>query len=764
MTSRVTLACITIFLFASALAQPCTLSNATNCDCLSGGSDCDLLPDIKVSEDLLKDPNENTEYPQTGAGPNNGRLRVSVCTPNIGHGPLTVRTTGLYICGNDTLTVDPGTCPDGSSPRTIINQRIYHKNGSTMTYTDRNAGTMTYHATHGHMHVDDWGQYTLRLKDPNEPDPLKWPIIADGAKLAFCLMDYGDCTYYSDTANGWAYCRDDQDGYLLNGDFNNFGLGGGGYYCSSSEQGISVGWTDIYYQYLDGMWANIPPGTCNGDYYIVVHIDPYDYFLEENENNNVVAVPFQLQLQDPAGSNPHASIGAVGGFNIADTVRVCSGDAISLVASPGYSYAWSTGDSTRTIEVLLPGTYSVTVDAPCGSDSAAVTVLVDGGGITPPVAVGDTVCEGDSAHLAVTSGGAIAWYDAGAGGNLLHTGTNFTTPPIPATTTFYAEAQSFTSGRTAYVGPADSTIGTGGYSNNNNWLVFNVDQEVILKSVKVHAGGSGNRMIQLRNQFGVVLHDTLVNVPPGESRVSLNFPLETGYDYQLGIQPGSVPNLWRSNSGVSYPYAIEGAVTITGSSTTPGSYYYFYDWELELPGQICGSLRTPVVAEVNSLPSVSFNGLGANYSPSQSAVTLSGSPAGGTFSGPGIYGNMFDPALAGVGDHNITYTYTDNNGCTNSQTQTTHVAWGVGISDPQTGATLKVIPTVSGGRFDVQFESAGGNASLRIVDAAGRLIESQSDLGPGFVRQFDFTSVAAGVYSIEVKWSGRIIREKLIII
>lgn len=43
--------------------------------------------------------------------------------------------------------------------------------------------------------------------------------------------------------------------------------------------------------------------------------------------------------------------------------------------------------------------------------------------------------------------------------------------------------------------------------------------------------------------------------------------------------------------------------------------------------------------------------------------TLNGMPAGGTYSGPGVTGDSFDPAAAGVGTHTITYNYTDGNGC-----------------------------------------------------------------------------------------------------
>ena len=67
---------------------------------------------------------------------------------------------------------------------------------------------------------------------------------------------------------------------------------------------------------------------------------------------------------------------------------------------------------------------------------------------------------------------------------------------------------------------------------------------------------------------------------------------------------------------------------------------------------------------------VSFSGLAGSYCVTDAAVTLTGSPAGGTFSGPGISGNSFNPATAGIGGpYTIIYTYTNGNGCTNSSSQ-----------------------------------------------------------------------------------------------
>jgi hypothetical protein len=86
----------------------------------------------------------------------------------------------------------------------------------------------------------------------------------------------------------------------------------------------------------------------------------------------------------------------------------------------------------------------------------------------------------------------------------------------------------------------------------------------------------------------------------------------------------------------------------------------------------CSSSEDQVV-EVNELPVVSFSGLATSYCEDASNVNLTGSPAGGTFTGNGVIGAQFSPVAAGVGIHTVTYTYTDGNGCTNFQTQTVTV-------------------------------------------------------------------------------------------
>lgn len=84
-----------------------------------------------------------------------------------------------------------------------------------------------------------------------------------------------------------------------------------------------------------------------------------------------------------------------------------------------------------------------------------------------------------------------------------------------------------------------------------------------------------------------------------------------------------------------------------------------------------GSSAQSVV--VNSLPLVNFSGLSSNYCSNTLAENIIGSPTGGIFSGSGISGNSFNPNNADIGIDTITYFYTDNYGCSNSNSQTTTV-------------------------------------------------------------------------------------------
>lgn len=582
-----------------ALWAQCNDGSATDCDCLDGSSNCDLLPDLTASFDLLLEADETVETP--------GLLELSVGTPNIGHGPLRVLPTDNYVCGLDTIYSPGGllACPDGSLPHQIIQQELYHKSGSDMTFWERDAGTMTYHPDHGHFHTDDWGIYTLRSAVAGEDNPLAWPIIGEGSKVGFCLMDLANCA----TPSNYGYCRED-DGTVITNDIENYGLGGGNFSCAIDHQGISVGYLDIYDYYLDGMYINIPAGTCNGDYMIVVQIDPNNNYIEESDDNNLIAVPFTLTEQpEDVEFMPLTYIG--GSIINPGTLTICASETVELSAAPvGTSYLWSNGATTSSIIITEPGSYSCYVERICGplyTDTLIVEIITAIAPIIDPV---DAVCAGDVAVIEATAGGVVDWYDAPIGGIWLGTGTTFITSELFSNTSFYAEnIHELISPFEGFVGePEHQGSDYSGFgSPYNGFMVFDAVSDFTLNSVKVFTDYPGERKIELRDASDVVLQSLIIDIPNGTTVIDLNFDIPVGTNYHLGTNDDTndgtfgdlAPRLKRSDEGTNFPYDVDGVVSITNTSLDESRWYYFYDWNVTGTSVFtCPSDRTSVDVEV----------------------------------------------------------------------------------------------------------------------------------------------------------------------
>ncbi len=743
-------------LWAAAQA-PCTTTNATGCSCaVQGQTNCDLLPDITISHTALATysggPNE---YPQTGAGVENGRLRVTGSTPNIGYGAFTVGAVDKWVCGVDTFTNYNTAMSNCANPKQLIKQKIYHKNGNTMTFTERWAGTMTYHPTHGHMHVDDWATFTLRTQDLNDPNPLNWPIVGSGAKIGFCLMDYYQCG----AAAAAGHCRDANDNILVNANFPNFMLGGGQYNCSPVEQGISSGYTDVYNESLDGMFITIPPGTCNGNYYIVMEVDPHNYFLESNENNNYCSIPFTLTQQVPMGQFV-ADITASGSTNL------CAGDFVTLTATQGVSYAWSNGATTQSINANAAGSYTCTVTSQCGTDATSAVAVTTSNTAVAPTGTGATACQNTSATLTVNGAGTFDWYDALTGGNYLGSGSSFNTPPLAATTNYYVERVETTPGLTANVGPVDNSIGTGAnHVTNTRYQIFDALADFTINSVWVDAATAGNRTIELRDASGAVLSTITQYVPAGQSRVNLGFAVPMGTNYQLGLSTASLADLYRNNAGVSYPYAVANVASITGSSAGATFYYFYYDWEVQTADMVCSTPRTAITATATPAPAVTLSGLGANYLTIDPAVTMTGTPAGGNFGGPGVSGNTFSPSIAGPGTHIITYSYTDGTGCEGVASVTVTVTSSVGVLGSMFNVLPAVFPNPHNGEYTLSFDLQGSHdVEMEMFTVTGQSVMKRTfgTYEGSFRQSFDMGKSAKGVYILELRVDDQKVRTKMV--
>ena len=348
---------------------------------------------------------------------------------------------------------------------------------------------------------------------------------------------------------------------------------------------------------------------------------------------------------------------------------------------------------------------------------------------------------------------AISWYTQQTGGSLLGTGNNLGVSAV-ASTSYWGE---ITYNR--YVGEPDNQSGTGGFfANSNRWLVFDAYQDFTIKSVRVFADGAGNRTIRLRNSANQVLAQTTVNIPNGDSRVTLNFNVPAGTDHQLQTQGGA--DLYRHNSGLSYPYTIADVVSITRSnaSNPTGFYYFFYDWEIEYNSP-CG--RAEVVVDITgNAPVASFTQSATVVDLSSSGTvnfTDNSSPAASTWAwdfGDGGTSTQQNPShtYTAIGTYTVTLVVDPLSSCPSTSTSTVEVINTVGV-EPASNSFLEVYPNPTDGQVKVHLQrEQDGEVHFSLFNALGAKVMEQSiEGGREMIVPLDLNDLSAGTYFLHVR-------------
>lgn len=447
----------------------------------------------------------------------------------------------------------------------------------------------------------------------------------------------------------------------------------------------------------------------------------------------------------------------------ASNLSFCTNPAqvnFSNTTPDGLTYTWSFGDgatatSTNAVHSYTAnGVYTVKLKAAgCFSalDSLTKTAYIVVNMPGTPTVTNAVRCGNGSVTLNAAGNASLQWYDS-PGGNLLGTGSSFATPNISSSTTYYVV--NTVTNAPAFGGFLSNT--NGGYLNNaGQWLIFDVTQNSTLNSIVAYAQTAGNRTIELRDAFANVINSTAVNLAVGANTVILNYNLSPGVNYQLGLNISSASNMYRSNSNVSYPYSIGGCVNITNSSAGAGFYYWFYKWSVTK--ESCMSSVIPVTANVNPDPVATISAPLADMCIGEPAVAVSGSPAGGTLSGPpALVAGLFDPSVAGAGNYTITYSYTDGNNCSDTDNLVLKVSECTGIPSVAADNRLSVYPNPVTDHLTIKNEG-GGQLSVWVTDASGRLVISRDLDGAG--QELNTSSLAKGLYLLSIRTvSGSVVK------
>jgi gliding motility-associated-like protein len=138
------------------------------------------------------------------------------------------------------------------------------------------------------------------------------------------------------------------------------------------------------------------------------------------------------------------------------------------------------------------------------------------------------------------------------------------------------------------------------------------------------------------------------------------------------ITPGTINSWYWNFSSISQTSTQQSPSVVC---TAPGPLNVQF---VVTSSQGCSSDTLNTVINVAALPTVSFSALNAVCATTPAFGLSGGSPVTATGIGTGVYSGIgvtsatgiFNPSVAGVGTHTITYTYTEVGGCSSSATQT----------------------------------------------------------------------------------------------
>jgi len=197
---------------------------------------CDVNDPTLLKPDLVALPPSRVRVLQRGT---TRRVIFATKIANLGKGPLIIQGKTINT-------------PSG--PVTEATQVIKRSNGGECDYP---AGTFEFHVSHNHFHLNDFSSYEIYKGTPLVGSP-----VAKSDKISFCVADIEMVRGNNSQRQVLAQCG-----------------------TQEGVQGISVGWADVYDNYLPEQWVDVDPSVPAGAYFLTNVADPDNLLLEENESH-----------------------------------------------------------------------------------------------------------------------------------------------------------------------------------------------------------------------------------------------------------------------------------------------------------------------------------------------------------------------------------------------------------------------------------------------------------------------------------------------
>lgn len=432
----------------------------------------------------------------------------------------------------------------------------------------------------------------------------------------------------------------------------------------------------------------------------------------------------------------------------ADTTQ-CEGTILLDAQNPGDTYVWSTGATSQTIIADTVGTYSVTATAPNGcTDADAIHVNIVA---YPTVNLGNDT----------TQCGGIVILSTSNASNTFHWNNGSSLP-------FLSVVASGTYSVTV-------TTPEGCERSDSVNIVINPPVTVVLRDDTTVCGGSV--LLDAANAGDSYTWST------GENTQTISAAQTGTYSVivtssqnctatdsvNIVINPIPMINLGNDTSLCGGPKTLDAG--------NPGSTYLWNTTETSQTiiadtsgtysvrvtnSQGCESSDT-VALIFHSSPSVTFN-VADTICNNASPISLVGQPAGGVFSGNGVSGNNFNPSGLGAGFQNITYSFTDGNGCIANATDSIQIVICTGISETSDNLPVAIYPNPSSGKVYVDLTALSGKqVSLQVYSPDGKLIMHSYFEADNNIRSINLSNQAQGLYVIKIVSNNLVLSKRIVV-